>query len=172
MANCTNCGNPLDASDTKCAHCGTIVTNQSQGQRRSGYTSTQQIAYPKSTHSGSSSIQVPILAVLSLVAGIESFLYVGKIMPNISVSQLNSLPSMVGFITPYTPYILEIAGVLALVATYGYLRRTSWAWKLGLGSGILTALTIIAPNLIGFLLGIVCLGMLMMPSVRSSLRRF
>ncbi len=171
MANCTNCGNPLDASETRCAHCGAMVSNQSQGQRRSGYTSTQQIVYPKNTH-GSKSLSVPILAALSLVAGIESFLYVGKMNLNPTLSQLNQLPSIVPSISPYMSYILEIAGVIALAATFGYFKRTSWAWKLGLGSGILSAITILAPNLIGFLLGIVCLGMLMTPSVRSSLRRF
>jgi hypothetical protein len=170
MPNCTNCGNPLDASDMRCGRCGAMVPNQSQGQRRSGYTSTQQIAYPKNIQHGSRSIKVPILAALSLIAGIESFLYVGKLNYNPKLSQLNQLPSMVGFVSPYMPYILELTGVIALVASFGYLKRMSWAWKIGVASAVLSAFTITAPNLIGFLLGVACLGMLMMPSIRSSLR--
>jgi hypothetical protein len=171
MANCANCGNPLDASATKCAQCGAIVSNQSQGQRSSGYTSTQQIVYPKVKHE-SRSLQVPILAALSFIAGIEPFLYVEKVIPSLFSSQLSKLPSMVAFVSPYMTYILGIAGVLALAATYGYFKRTSWAWKFGLASAVVSVITILAPNFIGFLLGVVCLGMLMMPSVRASLRHF
>jgi hypothetical protein len=69
------------------------------------------------------------------------------------------------------PYILGIAGVLALAATFGYFKRTSWAWKIGLVSALVSIFTIAAPNLIGLVLGIVCLGLLFMPSIRSSLRK-
>ncbi len=170
MANCTNCGTPLDAAATKCPHCGTSV-NQSQSPRRSGY-ATQQVLYPKTASTPSRSYQIPVLAVLSLVAGIESFLYVGKYNFNPSISALNNLPAMIGGFSSYMPYILEVAGVLALVSTFGYVRKASWAWKLGLVSGVLSAITILAPNLIAFVLGIACLGMLMLPSVKSALKGF
>lgn len=170
MSNCTNCGNPLDASDTRCSHCGATVTTQSQSsQKRSGYTSTQQVAYPRQ-RSESRSIQLPILAAFSAIAGIESLLFAASQNFNPKLTQLNQVSSMFGFATSYMPYILGIAGVLALAATFGYFKRTSWAWKIGLVSAIVSAFTIVAPNLYGFVLGIVCLGLLFMPSVRSSLR--
>ncbi len=170
MSNCTNCGNSLGASDLRCGRCGAMVPNQSQGQRRSGYTSTQQIAYPKEMHHGSRSFQVPILTALSLIAGIESLLYVGKLNYNPKFTQLNQVASVAGSISAYMPYIVGLAGVIALVASFGYLRHMSWAWKIGVLSAVLSILTITAPNLIGFLLGVACIGLLFTPSIRSAFR--
>lgn len=173
MANCTKCGNPLDASETRCSHCGTIISNnnnQSQGQRRSGYYSTtQQVAYPKSMHDGSK-MKVRILAALSVVAGIESLLYAANIDFNPALSQLSKLPSMIGFLTPYMAYTVGLIGAIALFATYGYFKHTGWAWKAGVVSAVLSIFTIMAPNLIGFVLGLACLGMLLIPSIRSSFK--
>jgi hypothetical protein len=170
MSNCTNCGSPLGASDIRCGRCGAMVPNQAQNGRRSGYTATQQIAYPKDLTRGHRSLQVPILAALSLIAGIESVLYVEKLNYNPNLSQLNQLASTVGFVSHYVPYVLGLAGVIALVATFGYVRRMSWAWKVGVLSSVLSIVTIAAPNFIGFLLGVGSLGLLMTRSVRSAFR--
>jgi hypothetical protein len=171
MVNCANCGNPLSASDTRCGRCGAMVSNQSIGGRRSGYMSTQQVAYPKSSHHGSGSILVPVIAVFSLISGIESILYASNVYKyNPNLSQLNSLHSMLGSIGSTTPYILGISGVIALVASFGYLKRISWAWKIGLVSAVLSIVTITAPNIIGFLLGVACLCMLFTPSLKSALK--
>ncbi len=145
-----------------------MVPNQLQGQRRSGYTTTQQIAYARERHATGS--KVPILAVLSSILGIESFLYAANLKYNPNLTQLNELHTMLGSISSSMPYVLGLTGVIALVASFGYLRRMSWAWLVGVVSALLSAFTIVAPNLIGFLLGVACLGMLLVPSVRSSLR--
>ena len=100
----------------------------------------------------------------------EALLYAAKLNLNPKIAELTSLSSSMSPISSYMPYILGVAGVIAIGATFGYIRKARWAWKLGIASAVVSAFTIVAPNLIGFVLGVACLGLLFTHSIKSTLK--
>jgi ribosomal protein L32 len=167
MTRCSNCGELL-ASDheAKCPKCGVA-----QGRNRAdpapyqrGYQQSQVVLYPKevtTSHTPKPKLAMG-LSVLSAFGGAESFAYAAGINLNPSISTMSALTTWIpSALSSYMPYLVGFAGLLLLASAFGYVKRTRWAWKIGLVSSVFGVASLSAPNLLGFIVGAVSLGLLL-----------
>ncbi|MHB1908300.1 MAG: zinc-ribbon domain-containing protein [Nitrososphaerales archaeon] len=167
MATCTKCGNAVSATDQRCTNCGAVIGSESNTTRQSRM-ATQQVVYPKNQgYKGKRPVQVMSLMALSLFSAVESFLFVGNVNLNPKIAELSSISSSLGYLLNYAPYFLEITGLLSLIAVFGYFKGDSWAWKVGLAASVFGAITLLAPNLLGFCAAVASLVILLTKTSRS-----
>ncbi|MGI0085783.1 MAG: hypothetical protein ACREBQ_11950 [Nitrososphaerales archaeon] len=153
----------MSSQDSVCPSCGARSYNGTGRQ--------QQVAYVKELPS----MQRPMFATafigLSIIGTAGAFLLAAsyKFMP--SIGALTQLASTFGTLSSFMPYFLALVGILSLGAVYGSLKGNRWAWKVGLVASLLELISIITPNLLGFVVGIVSIYFLTTKPVKTWFRK-
>ena len=153
----------MSSADAVCPSCGASYRN-------AGGSRTQQVAYVKELPTGKRPGLASAFVGLSVIGAIGAFLLAGsyKFIPSMGV--FNSLASSFSSLAGAMPYLLGVVGIISLVAAFGFFKGNRWAWRVGLLASLLEILTIIAPNPLGLLVGIISLYFLTTRPVKAWLR--
>ena len=181
MAFCTKCGAALTNEAEFCGACGHPVTAKTVAGRNQLAENNQRPGFQTTTVRATSTIPrtrppgVTVLAILTILSGIGTILAglgvglfsaVTRVVTDSSGQVVSvSGPGLAGIGVVLT--FLVLLGVLQFAAAYGFLVGANWSWWLGMIAGVLSIISILGLNLIGFVIGIMMVYYLTRPHVKE-----
>lgn len=156
MTFCSKCGASLEPNSSYCPSCGSSVGLA--GQTDTFSTPTPPPMPPPPSYAPGQYIPLPlqrptgitILAILAGLGGLASIIF--------------------GFAFGLLGFALLIIGLIEFAVAYGYWTGASWGWWLGIIGAALDIASILAINVVGFLIGLIMLYYLTRPHVKAWFR--
>lgn len=183
MAFCAKCGASVPVGAKFCSSCGSPISNNAQSSSSSSVpgsqvasTSSQQ--HPIVTVRPTGVTVLAILAILSGIATILSGIGIGllsiatRVVTN-SSGQVISTPNYgAGAAIGILFVLFALLAIVQFIVAYGFLVGASWSWWVGMIVAVLSVISILGLNVIGFALGIIMLYYLTRPRVKAWFHQF